>query len=183
MERKVLAFDPHLCTGCMYCITACSTHNEGRTSLSAARLRMIRHEGHALTRAREKDELIFTLVMCRQCEDPVCSAVCPTGAITRDSSIGAMVIEREVCTGCGECTTSCPFGAISFSENSNGEARAFKCELCKGDPLCVKFCYAQALTYVPARDVTDPERPETAVNGVAPLAEKGAVIPDRGKQQ
>ena len=182
MERKVLSFDPHLCTGCMYCMTACSTYNEGMSGLSVARLRMIRHEGHALTRTQEKDELIFTLAGCRQCEDPVCSAVCPTGAITRDGSIGAMVIDREVCTGCRERMTSCPFGAIWFGEDSNGQTRAFKCELCKGDPLCVKFCHAQALQYGPAREEADPETESCAGKSADAATKEGIAFSDRAKK-
>jgi anaerobic carbon-monoxide dehydrogenase iron sulfur subunit len=147
VNKKVLNFDLHLCTGCMYCMTACSTHNEGSTSLSMARLRIIRHEGHALTRIEEEDELVFTLVSCQQCENPVCAAVCPVGAITRDGSTGAMVIGQEACTGCRECVTRCPFGAVSFSESASGRVRAFKCDLCGGDPQCVKFCFAGALTF------------------------------------
>ncbi len=149
MQKKVLNFDPRMCTGCMYCMTACSTRNEGATSLSMARLRLIRHEGHALTRIDEEDELVFSLVRCRQCEKPVCATACAAGAISRDRSTGAMVIEREACTGCRECVTKCPFGAISFSENEQGQAYAFKCDICKGDPECVKFCLAGALTYAP----------------------------------
>ena len=174
----------------MYCMTACSTHNEGSTSLSMARLRMIRHEGHALTRIREADELIFTLISCQQCENPVCAAVCPAGAITRDSSAGAMVIEREACTGCCECVMKCPFGAISLSENDNGQAHAFKCELCGGDPQCVKFCSAQALTYAAAGKVTDRKTAETAQKGpyrmlryAGPRTAKTPVPTDRGKKR
>jgi anaerobic carbon-monoxide dehydrogenase iron sulfur subunit len=179
MEKKILAYDPHLCTGCMYCMTACSTHNEGSTSLSKGRLKIIRHEGHALTRTDEQDELIFTFVGCQQCEDPACSVVCPTGALRRDASTGAMVIHREECDGCRMCLVECPFGAISFNQKNK---QVFKCELCNGDPLCVKFCQPQALRFVSARDAPLPKRSETAKKSMEGW-EKGAAVSGKREQK
>ncbi len=144
MPRKALTFDPHLCTGCMYCMTVCSTYNEGRTSLSKARLRIIRHEGHALTGIDEEDELIFSLAGCKQCEEPSCAKSCPSSALERNESTGAIVIRQDRCTGCRACIDSCPFDGISFNEDKN---QIFKCDLCDGDPQCVKFCESGALTF------------------------------------
>lgn len=159
MEKKILAYDPHLCTGCMYCMIACSTYKEGATSLSKARLQIIRHEGHALTRMTEEDELVFTFTGCQQCEDPACAAVCPTNALKRDLSTGAMLHFKEKCIGCRMCLSSCPFGAISFHD---GKKEIFKCDLCNGDPTCVKFCPVEALRFVPAQQVPLAKREETA---------------------
>jgi anaerobic carbon-monoxide dehydrogenase iron sulfur subunit len=182
VERKVFVFDPHLCTGCMYCMTACSTHNEGATSLSEARIRVLRHEGHALTRMEEEDELIFTVVTCRQCDNPVCAEPCPVQAITRDSVTGAMVIDQDLCTGCQECAMRCPYTAISVSKANNDQAHVFKCELCNGDPQCVKFCYPQALRYVPAREVFDLEKSVTEGENLEPPSRKTA-FSVRGKKR
>jgi Fe-S-cluster-containing dehydrogenase component len=55
MEEKVLVFDPFICTGCMRCMTTCSTYNNGATSLAKARLQVARHEGHAITDIDEED--------------------------------------------------------------------------------------------------------------------------------
>lgn len=159
MEKKVLVFDPYLCTGCMHCMTTCATHNEGRTSLSRARLQIIRHEGHALTRMDEEDELIFALVGCQQCEEPICSIVCPVAAIGRDNTTGAMTIDRTMCVGCRTCLMACYFGAISFNQ---GEKTVFKCELCGGDPQCVRFCQPGALKFVPVEQASLDKRMKTA---------------------
>jgi Fe-S-cluster-containing dehydrogenase component len=140
MERKALVFDPYLCTGCMYCMTACATHHEGKASLSKARLQIIRHEGHALTRIDEEDELIFTFISCQHCEDPICSIVCPVTAISRDATTGAMTIDRDRCVGCRMCLMPCYFGAISVNQERKN---VFKCQLCGGDPQCVKFCHLE----------------------------------------
>jgi len=157
--KKVLSHDPNLCTGCMYCMVACSTYNEGSASLSKARLQIIRHEGHALTRIDQEDELLFALVGCPQCEDPICSTVCPVAAIRKDDTTGAMVIDRDKCVGCKMCLMTCYFGAISFNEKVG---TAFKCELCGGDPQCVRFCQPGALTYIPAGQVSLRTRMQTA---------------------
>jgi carbon-monoxide dehydrogenase iron sulfur subunit len=179
MEKKILAYDPHLCTGCMYCMTACSTYNEGSTSLSRGRLQIIRHEGHALTRIDEEDELIFTFVGCQQCEDPACSIVCPTGALKRDASTGAMVIHQGKCVGCRMCLMECPFGAISFNQKNK---QVFKCELCNGDPQCVKFCQPLALRFVSAQEAPLTKRVETAKK-IIDGWEKGTAASDKGGRQ
>ena len=59
MEEKAIVFETEICTGCMRCMTTCSTYNFGATSLSKARIHVIRHEGHAITKIDEEDELIF----------------------------------------------------------------------------------------------------------------------------
>ena len=42
------------------------------------------------------------------------------------------------------CVAVCPFGAMSFDTPTK---RVIKCDLCDGDPLCVKFCAYEALQY------------------------------------
>ncbi len=146
MEEKVLVFDPVLCTGCMRCMTTCSTYNNGATSLSRARLHIARHEGHALTRIDEEDDLIFESLTCRQCDKPYCMYFCPVRAISRNKETGAMVINYDRCIGCRMCVTMCPFGAALYDAGRN---RVIKCELCDGDPQCVKFCPSGALQFLP----------------------------------
>lgn len=146
MEEKVLVHDPTLCTGCMRCMTTCSTYNNGATSLSRARLHITRHEGHALTGIDEEDDLIFESLNCRQCDKPYCMYFCPVRAIKRDKETGAMVINYDKCIGCRMCVTMCPFGASLYD---SARKRVIKCELCDGDPQCVKFCPSGALQYIP----------------------------------
>jgi Fe-S-cluster-containing dehydrogenase component len=139
----------------MYCMTACSTYHEGSTSLSKARLHIIRHEGHALTRIEEEDELVFAFIGCHHCEEPVCALLCPSNAMKRDAETGAIVIDTHKCIGCHSCLNNCPFGAISFNDKKK---EVFKCDLCKGDPQCVKFCQPRALTFQRAEEVAMEKR-------------------------
>ena len=149
-ERSALVFDPHLCTGCMYCMTACSTRSEGATSLSEARLQLIRYEGHALTGISGEEELVFKLVVCRQCEEAPCVAACPAEAMYVDE---AGIVRRSVvrCTGCRSCALACPFGVID-TETTRHEVA--KCDLCADRtpqgllPRCVAVCPSRALKFM-----------------------------------
>jgi carbon-monoxide dehydrogenase iron sulfur subunit len=146
MGEKVITFDPFYCSGCMACMTACSTRHTGATSLSKSRIQIIRHEGHAITKMEEEAELIFDMISCQHCEHPFCMFFCPTLAIEKDRETGAVTIDQERCVGCRTCLVVCPFGAISYDKNRR---QIVKCELCGGDPVCVKFCQSAALQFVP----------------------------------
>jgi carbon-monoxide dehydrogenase iron sulfur subunit len=146
MEEKTIVFDPALCTGCMRCVTTCSTYNNGATSFSKARIHVMRHEGHAITRIDEEDELIFQALTCQQCDKPYCSYFCPARAIERNTDTGAMVINYDKCIGCRMCIVACPFGAMRYD---SAKKQTFKCQLCDGDPQCVKFCPQEALKFMP----------------------------------
>ena len=145
MEEKAIVFDPVLCTGCMRCMTTCSTYNNGATSLSKSRIHIVRHEGHAITRIDEEDELIFEALACRQCDKPYCMYFCPTRAIEVNKDTGALTIDNDKCIGCRMCIVGCPFGAIRYNTDKK---QPFKCELCEGDPQCVKFCPTGALEFI-----------------------------------
>jgi len=146
MNEGVIVFDPSYCSGCMSCMTACSTYNNGATSLSKSRIQIVRHEGHAISGMDEGDDLIFDYISCQHCEDPFCQYFCPTLALHKDKDTGAVVVDQEKCVGCRMCLTVCPFGAISYD---TGRRRITKCELCGGDPQCVRFCHTGALRFVP----------------------------------
>jgi len=69
--------------------------------------------------------------------------VCPTKAISRNN-LGVNQVDRELCIGCGECVSACPFGAINIPEN---EEIPISCDLCGGDPQCVYYCPREVLIY------------------------------------
>jgi Fe-S-cluster-containing hydrogenase component 2 len=56
-------------------------------------------------------------VICQQCEKAACMAVCPVGAISVNSRIGAKIIDFALCIGCRMCVSVCPFGAIFWNES------------------------------------------------------------------
>ncbi len=154
MEERTIVFDPFLCTGCMRCMTTCSTYNNRATILAKARLQVARHEGHAITEIDEEDELIFEALACQQCDVPHCMHFCPVNAINRNSETSAMVINYDKCVGCRMCMSGCPFGAIRYDTLRK---RVFKCELCDGEPQCVKFCPVEALRFLPKSVANTPK--------------------------
>jgi len=86
-------------------------------------------------------------MLCFQCDDAACLAVCKTKAISRDEESGLVKIDPEKCIGCRMCVMACPFGNITFSR----EARcAQKCDQCGGKALCAEFCPTKAIEYLPA---------------------------------
>jgi anaerobic carbon-monoxide dehydrogenase iron sulfur subunit len=160
-EEKVIIYDPVYCSGCMRCMTACSTYNNGATSLSKSRLQIVRHEGHAISRMTEEDDLIFDVLTCQQCDQPACVYFCPTLSIRKNNETGCVTINHDTCVGCRMCMVSCPFGAISY----DGDRRSLiKCELCAGDPQCVRFCPTGALKFLPKKEAHLPKRNHLARN-------------------
>jgi anaerobic carbon-monoxide dehydrogenase iron sulfur subunit len=137
--RMRLIWDPEKCVGCRVCEAVCSFIKEGESNPVKARCKIVRSV---------KDNLLYNVrVHCQQCEEAFCMAVCPTGAIVEDEN-GVKSTDTEKCIGCGMCATACPFGAITVDPDKHV---SIKCDLCKGldEPQCVKYCYAEALQYVP----------------------------------
>jgi Fe-S-cluster-containing hydrogenase component 2 len=79
-------------------------------------------------------------IICRQCLKPPCIEACPTGALYKDGEI--VKVEEEKCVGCEICLESCIIGAIGFDRE---KGIPLICDLCGGDPVCVKWCPTGAL--------------------------------------
>jgi len=86
---------------------------------------------------------------CLHCERAPCASACPVGAISTDADTGAVLIDHDVCVGCRLCIGVCPFGAIGYNEETGV---VYKCDLCAGDPECVKWCFTGAIRYVEGAD-------------------------------
>jgi formate dehydrogenase iron-sulfur subunit len=89
--------------------------------------------------------------VCKHCTEAACLDVCPTGALMR-SEFGTVVVQDDVCNGCGYCVSACPFGVIARRESDGG---AHKCTLCYdriGDgltPACAKACPTESIQFGP----------------------------------
>ncbi|MGQ9679226.1 MAG: 4Fe-4S dicluster domain-containing protein [Candidatus Bathyarchaeia archaeon] len=135
----MIQVDIERCVGCRTCEVACSLKKTGRVYPSRARIKVIRFE-------KRGEFHNYVPMVCQQCSTPLCMDACPLNAIYRDQNTGAVVVNEDACVGCRVCTVACPIGGISLDPVKNV---AVKCDLCEGDPECVKYCEPQALVYVP----------------------------------
>lgn len=92
---------------------------------------------------------------CLQCETALCLEVCPTEGLIRDPLTNAVVVDESACVGCRMCVAACPFGNIHFE---NKRQVAAKCNLCHGDPECVRNCMAGALHYCDINELASIKR-------------------------
>jgi formate dehydrogenase iron-sulfur subunit len=87
--------------------------------------------------------------VCKHCTSAACLEVCPTGALFR-TEFGTVVVQADVCNGCGYCVPACPFGVIERREE---DGRAFKCTLCYDrlkvgeEPACAKACPTDSIQF------------------------------------
>ncbi|QGP93138.1 Thiosulfate reductase electron transfer subunit PhsB [Neomoorella glycerini] len=153
MVRKLMV-DSSICTGCQYCEIICSLHHSkaGEVNPKKARIKIVSDILHG------KDKP----VVCRQCQQPVCLAACKFKAIYIDTKLGIALVDTARCTGCGTCVESCPFGAMFFDPVENV---ALKCDLCGGEPQCVRFCRTFPHTGYPALAYVEPRQWATRKQG------------------
>jgi len=146
---KVLMIDEEKCVGCRTCQDVCSLKQAGVVNPSLSRIEVIK--------LRMGIENIP--IACAQCASAPCEAICPVKAISRDELLGRVIVDYDMCIGCRMCIAICPFGCMNFNSI---DKRAFKCELCDGDPMCVRFCQHEALRYVEASEQSAIKRKVTA---------------------
>jgi formate dehydrogenase iron-sulfur subunit len=102
--------------------------------------------------------------VCKHCTHAACLDVCPTGSLFR-TEFGTVVVQEDICNGCGYCVPACPFGVIDRRELPTAErpgpfagkpdGRVWKCTLCydrvKGghEPACAKACPTDSIQFGP----------------------------------
>lgn len=137
---KLLRVYPERCTGCMQCVLACSWVQTGTFQPSRSLMRVYIFD----------EEASYAPYTCFQCEEAWCVTACPVNAIALHPATGAKVVLEEVCVGCALCTLVCPFGTVFYRPETQ---KAVKCDLCDGDPACVKVCPTQAIELTEERTV------------------------------
>ena len=93
--------------------------------------------------------------VCKHCSNAACLDVCPTGALMR-TEFGTVVVQEDVCNGCGYCVPACPFGVIERREGDrsvHNAGVAQKCTLCYDrigegmTPACAQACPTQSIQF------------------------------------
>jgi formate dehydrogenase iron-sulfur subunit len=108
--------------------------------------------------------------VCKHCTHAGCLDVCPTGALFR-TEFGTVVVQQDICNGCGYCVSGCPYGVIDRRED---DGRAWKCTLCYDrlrdgmEPACAKACPTESIQFGPLDELR-----ERADRRLARLQENG----------
>ena len=159
--------DTTLCIGCKACEVACKEWNgvpeaplaftgnsyDNTMGLGANTWRHVAF----IERPADGDGVrwLMSSDVCKHCTHAACLEVCPTGALFR-TEFGTVVVQQDVCNGCGYCVPACPFGVI---DQRQGDGRVWKCTLCydrlKGglEPACAQACPTDSIQFGPLEEL------------------------------
>ncbi len=168
--------DTTVCIGCKACEVACKEWNNlpadniGMTgqsfdntgSLSANTWRhvaFVEKAGCGGVRDNQQPQFQSGWLMmsdvCKHCHNPPCLEACPTGALFK-TEFDTVVVQQDICNGCGYCVPACPFGVVDVSLL---DGKAHKCTLCydrlKGglEPACAKACPTDSIQFGELHDL------------------------------
>jgi formate dehydrogenase iron-sulfur subunit len=195
-ERVGFFTDTSVCIGCKACEVACKEWNlvpedgmvwtgesyDNTSELGANTWRHVAfieqneplHGGDG-----EVDALrwLMSSDVCKHCTHAACLDVCPTGSLFR-TEFGTVVVQEDICNGCGYCVPACPFGVLDKRHlpRSSGDppaeilglqlgkkedGRVWKCTLCydrlKGghEPACAKACPTDSIQFGPLDELRE----------------------------
>jgi formate dehydrogenase iron-sulfur subunit len=160
--------DTSLCIGCKACEVACKEWNSvphGDMRLSGMSFDNTvgldaDHWRHVAFIEQSDDGGVRWLMssdVCKHCTHAACLDVCPTGSLFR-TEFGTVVVQEDICNGCGYCVSACPYGVIDRREE---DGRAFKCTLCYDrlevgqEPACAKACPTKSIQFGPLDDLRE----------------------------
>jgi formate dehydrogenase iron-sulfur subunit len=178
--------DTSVCIGCKACEVACkewnvipedgldwtgeSYDNTGELSANTWRHVTFVEQEQPLKLGDESPEPLRWLMesdVCKHCTHAGCLDVCPTGSLFR-TEFGTVVVQEDICNGCGYCVPACPFGVLDKRHlprrpedaplalpllGKKEDGRVWKCTLCydrlKGghEPACAKACPTDSIQF------------------------------------
>jgi len=194
-ERVGFFTDTSVCIGCKACEVACKEWNlvpedgmvwtgESYDNTSTLGANTWRHvafveQNEPLRGDGEVDALrwLMSSDVCKHCTHAACLDVCPTGSLFR-TEYGTVVVQQDICNGCGYCVPACPFGVLDrrdlprhsgdppaellgFQLGRKEDGRVWKCTLCydrlKGghEPACAKACPTDSIQFGPLEELRE----------------------------
>jgi sulfite dehydrogenase (quinone) subunit SoeB len=141
------------CIGCQACVSACKARWDTGPGARRDWVLGIEHEG-----PQRGVGLTFYPGLCNHCAKHPCTADCPTGATYPDAK-GVVVVDPDLCIGCGNCVPMCPYSARQADPRKR---IVEKCNFCtpyvaRGEsPACVTTCLAECRHF---GDLDDPASP------------------------
>jgi formate dehydrogenase iron-sulfur subunit len=158
--------DTSICIGCKACEVACKEWNHvpedrlgftGRSYDNSGGLGADRWRHVAFVEQPGQGNgdgglrWLMSSDVCKHCTRAACLEVCPTGALFR-TEFGTVVVQEDVCNGCGYCVPACPFGVI---DQRHPDGRVWKCTLCYDrlkvgqEPACSQACPTKSIQFGP----------------------------------
>ncbi len=191
-ERVGFFTDTSVCIGCKACEVACKEWNlvpedglvwtgESYDNTSALGANTWRHVAFVEQKEPlrgdgdgEVDALrwLMSSDVCKHCTHAACLDVCPTGSLFR-TEYGTVVVQEDICNGCGYCVPACPFGVLDRRHlprqdppalpliTKAEDGRVWKCTLCydrlKGghEPACAKACPTDSIQFGPLDELRE----------------------------
>jgi formate dehydrogenase iron-sulfur subunit len=172
--------DTSICIGCKACEVACKEWNhvpedglvfsgmsyDNSQSLGADTWRHVafieQRKPIAEQEPGQRGDLRWLMAsdVCKHCTHAACLDVCPTGSLFR-TEFGTVVVQQDICNGCGYCVPACPYGVIDKRED---DGRVWKCTLCYDrlgndlEPACAKACPTESIQFGPLTELRERAR-------------------------
>jgi formate dehydrogenase iron-sulfur subunit len=192
-ERVGFFTDTSVCIGCKACEVACKEWNlvpddgqlwtgesyDNTSTLGANTWRHVafieQNKPRLVEDGAEGLRWLMSSDVCKHCTHAACLDVCPTGSLFR-TEFGTVVVQEDICNGCGYCVPACPFGVLDKRElpteeparatlqaplGEKHDGRVWKCTLCYDrlkdghEPACAKACPTDSIQFGPLDELRE----------------------------